>query len=74
MFLTTKSYYTQHKEVKVAAEENFQETTLSSGQSRDSRMMWIILDVDQNEFLQIYFEKSQTYQSQQNGHRRLSQD
>jgi len=32
MFLATKSYYTQHKEVKVSGEENLQEPMLSSGQ------------------------------------------
>lgn len=82
MFLATKSYYTQHKEVKVSGEENFQVTMLSSGQGNraeiqewcGSFLMWIILDVDKNKFFQIYFEKSQRYKSQENGHRCLNQD
>ena len=49
MFLATKSYYTQHKEVKVSGEENFQVTMLSSGQGNraeiqewcGSFLMWI---------------------------------
>ena len=49
MFLATKSYYTQHKEVKVSGEENLQEPMLSNGQGNrteiqewcESFLMWV---------------------------------